>query len=106
MATKTTRQEAYALISYFLKRYKAIYGRNPPGFNRYALAFGFEGLFLDYGDEATELIDYYFDAYEKHDPKKFVNKYGDLAEEKELDEQDAREREALYRKTIKMMEDK
>lgn len=106
MASKTTKQEANGLITYFLARYKAMYGANPPGLNRYSLVFGFEALYLDYADEARSLIDYYFDAYEKHSPKFFMNRYGDIALSKEEDEKDAAERERLYQQTVKMVKEK
>jgi hypothetical protein len=106
MPTKTTKQEANSLITYFLKKYKDIYGSNPPGLNRYSLVFGFEALYLDYDAEAKSLIDYYFDAYEQHSPKYFMNKYGDIAMLKEDEEKDAVERKRLYDQTVKMVREK
>lgn len=106
MSNKTPKQEAHALITYFLKKYKSLYGTNPPGLNRYTLTFGFEGLYLDYEDEARALIDYYFDSYVNHSPKYFIGKYGEIAEEKIEDEKDAIERERIYRETIKRVKKK
>lgn len=106
MAKKTDRQEAHALINYFLKKYKESYGQQPPGLNRYALAFGFEALHQDYGAEATDIIDYYFKSYEGHSPKFFVSKYGDIALQRQYDLEDLAEREAIYRETVKMVREK
>lgn len=103
---KTPRQEAHALINHFLKRYKAIYNTTPPGLNRYTLVFGFEALHLDYEDDARAIIDYYFDGYEAHDPKWFVQRYGDIAQTKADEEQDARERDEIYKQTIQMVKKK
>lgn len=107
MAKKTDRQEAYGLINYFLKRYKEEYGSNPPGFNRYALAFGFEALYLDYGVAGgKELIDYYFDSYTVHDAKVFVSKYGDYSLEMAADRKDAEDRQRWYEDTVKSIKEK
>ena len=103
MASKTSKQEAHALINYFLKKYNAMYRDNPPGLNRYTLVFGFEALFLDYGSRSKDIIDYYFNSYEVHDPKFFVQRYGDIAQSKEDDDEDARTREEIYNKTVKMV---
>lgn len=107
MAKRTDRQEAYGLINYFLKRYQKEYGSTPPGFNRYALAFGFEALYLDYGVAgAKELIDYYFDAYNVHDPRTFVSKYGDYSLEMEADRKDAADRKKWYEETVRGIKEK
>lgn len=104
MATK--KQQAHALISHFLKRYERLYGMKPPRFNRYALTYGFEALVEDYPAKAKDIIDFYFDSYESHDPVKFVYDYGKIAEWMREGEEDENSRAEIRRRTIERMKQK
>lgn len=102
---KTPTQHGRELVEYFLSKYYSTYGENPSRVNRNTLTFGFKDLYLDYGDDAVGLIDYYFDSYKMHDPKVFLNKYGDIAEEKIEDEKDAAWRKKVYAATAKSLKE-
>lgn len=103
---KTPTQHGRELMEHFLSRYKDMYGSYPRGINRNNLTFGFRDLYADYEDEAKGLIDYYFDAYTVHDPKVFIKKYGEYAEEKLEDEKDAEWRKKVFRQTAKVLKEK
>lgn len=100
---KTPTQHGRDLVEYYLKKYEGQYGQLPRKVNRGNLVFGFRDFYQDYGDECRPIIDYFFDAYSMHEPKDFIYKYGDIAESKIEDEDDAREREEIYRNTVKML---
>jgi len=56
-----TTQQANALVTIYLRFYKAAYGHDPLNFNRYRDAYGFKAMINDLGyDRAKEVIDYYF----------------------------------------------
>lgn len=100
---KTDRQQAYALIGYFLKRYQKAYGTTPPGFNRHALSHGFEALVQDYPGRGEEIVDYYFDVYNEHSAVKFTYEYGKIVEQIEQDRADEAERREIRRATQERM---
>lgn len=93
-------------MEHFLKRYEEMYEEKPRGVNRNNLTFGFRDLYEDYGDEAKSLIDYYFDAYKVHEPKTFLRKYGEIAEEKVEDEKDAAWRKKVFSETARVLKEK
>lgn len=99
----TDRQQGHALISHFLKRYKKMYGTNPPGLNRHALVHGFEALHKDYPGMGQDIIDYYFDNYEEHSPIRFTYEYGRVVETIEEAETDRLERLEIRRATKERM---
>ena len=99
----TDKQRAHALITYFQKKYKSYFATNPPGFNRHALAHGFENFFKDYPTEAQKIIDFYFDNYLEPDPRKFIYQYGSVVELMMDLERDEQERRELRKKTIERM---
>lgn len=99
----TNKQKAHGFISYFLKRYKKIYGVNPPGFNRHALSHGFEAMTQDYPGMEEQIIDFYFDNYEEHNPVNLVYSYGTIVEKINEDEVDAKERRELRQRTKERM---
>lgn len=101
MATK--RQKAHALITYYLDRYKKRYGRQPAGLNRNTLTYGFEALLEDYPGQERTIIDYWFDNYESHDPKRFIYEYGKVVESLLEAEADEIERREIRKQTIERM---
>lgn len=104
MPVATDKQKAYALIGYFLKKYKGLYGAAPPGFNRHSLSWGFEGLLADYPDRGEEIVDYFFEVYKEHNPTRLVYDYGKIVEDIEQEAEDKRQRAKLRRKTKERMQ--
>lgn len=106
MPTKRTQlQQARKVMDYYLDKYNVKYRQNPAGLNRTTLVYGFKDFMDDYPSNHTAIIDYYFSTYLSHDPKAFLKSYGDIAEEMIDDDNDAREREELYRETIKRLKE-
>jgi hypothetical protein len=99
----TKKQRAHALITRWLNNYETKYGFKPARFNRFALTYGFEALIDDYPGEAEEIIDYYFKVWVVHDPSWFIYHYGEVAEVKWDEEEDAKRRAELRVLTIERM---
>lgn len=99
----TDRQKAYANINHFLKRYKAAYGTTPPGFNRHALAHGFESMALDYPGIEKEIVDFYFENWDEHNPTYLVYNYGKVVVAMEDAAKDEAERREARKRTIERM---
>ena len=99
----TDRQQAHALITYFQRKYIKAFGMSPPGFNRHALAYGFEGLVKDYPGMGEKIIDFYFDNYEDPQPVKFTYEYGKVVTAIQEVEADEAERRAIRKRTIERM---
>lgn len=99
----TEKQKAHALIAYFTKKYRELYGRMPPGFNRHALSWGFEAMNADYPGRGQEIIDYFFDVYKEHNPTRLTYDYGKIVDDIEQEAEDERRRAEIRRKTRERM---
>lgn len=61
MAKAAANQQAYALISLFIKRYQEKYEKSPADLNRYRDKWGFQDMIDQLGyEDSRGLVDFYF----------------------------------------------
>jgi len=85
-----TAKDCHALTSYFRKRYKEHYGREPD-VNIWSARWGFDAVLRGLNfQEAQNLLDYYFTTSSErlHDLDWFFNNYHRLAKAKRDQEED------------------
>jgi hypothetical protein len=104
---KVTQQQIHALISLYLKNYKAKYGRDPLNFNRYRDKWGFQGMIEDLGVErAKEVIDWYFSARSAgHSTQYLANNYDKINLRMREREEDEINRKKLMEESRKRVEE-
>lgn len=104
---KITTQQTHALISLFLKCYKARYGKEPINFNRYRDKWGFQSMAEDLGiDRAKEVIEYYFETGKAgHPTSHLLNNYDKINAHMIDREKDAINRKKLMLESQKRVEE-
>lgn len=96
-------QQGQALITHYLKRYKAVYGFSPT-VNRYRVKWGMIDVVDSVGYErAIELLDYYFSCDSAHTVEQFLNSFDKLDEMLVQSKKDEEKRQALREETRKRM---
>lgn len=99
----TDRQKAYALIGLYKKKYKQVFGADPPGLNRHALSHGFESLVVDYPHHANQIVEYYVENYSNPLPVWLTYNYEKVLESIQESERDEDDRRRIREKTKERM---
>lgn len=102
----TQAQKANALISHYVKLYKAKYNKDPV-INRNRDKWGFVDMLADLGEQnAYHAVDYYFETKRPGHPlRALFSNYDDL-HKRRLDKiQDAAKREEIMKRTRQVVEE-
>lgn len=68
-----TNQQVHALISHYLKLYRAKYEADPRDFNRYRDKWGFQAMIEDFGAvRAKQIVEYYFETTKPRHPTNYL----------------------------------
>lgn len=102
----TQQQKANALISHYIKLYKAKYKKEPV-INRNRDKWGFMDMLTDLGEQDTyAAVDYYFDTSRAGHPLKALFSNYDVLHKRRMDKiADAAEREKIMKKTRQVVEE-
>jgi len=98
-----TAQQSHAMTSYFVKKYKEHYGRDPI-VNRHTARWGFDSVLTGLSPvEAKEIVDFYFTvaSTNKHSLDWFFYNYDKLLESKRRTDDDAAKRARLREESEK-----
>lgn len=91
-------KQGHALISLFLKTYKAKYKRDPMNFNRFRDKWGFQSMIEDVGiDRSKEIIVYFFSTNNYGHPVSYLFRNYDSINARitEMEEDDIRRKQML-----------